>query len=158
MGRFATTKSKATAGLLPCFALVDYDPDGLAILLMYRRSLQQIAYGDPILRAQPLHWLGPASDDIENTNDEHKSQVLLPLSDRDRRLAASMMSWPQVEAEGPKSVVRHELQVMLMLNIKFEIQMLDLLPGDCLVDWLRTRMGMALAGDQACIASIGPSS
>lgn len=60
-----------------------------------------------------------------NSHEMHNNQGLLTLSTRDRNKARKMLKW-DVLAEDED--FRRELQAMLMLNVKAELQLLDAVP------------------------------
>lgn len=127
-------------------ALIDADPDGMTIMSVYKYGSLACAYDNARLNAPELSWLGvrisaavaratsyahqenpdtsKGDDRITNENSGDNSEpVLLPLTMRDRRKARSMMMKNPVFAEnGPEQEWRRELQVMLMLNVKAEIE------------------------------------
>jgi meiotic recombination protein SPO11 len=110
---------------LKIFALMDFDPDGIAILSTYKHGSISLAHENDSLVAPSIEWLGIKSDVIRNIHLD-KSQEWLRMTFHDRRKAMRMLEKPvcQEEVEGPW---RRELQVMLMLNVKAEIQIL----GEC---------------------------
>lgn len=119
-----------------------------------------LAHENATLVTSGLKWLGVKSVDLfpsvrlsssehikeEGDADEDEgrraggtellSQGLLRMTARDRRRAVSMLKWSQLEED---EEVRRELQVMLMLGIKAEMQILDERPGG-LAGWLRGRL------------------
>lgn len=143
---------------VPIYALVDYDPSGIAIMLTYKCGSQGLSHEENIT-VPGILWLGPTSHDIlDNTrhpsvsntnsfgdiNSEYDyapspptalcgSPSVLPvevttnLSTSDRRKAISLLcrldSHPVKSTDAPCLV--RELQLMLMLNIKAEIQAVD---------------------------------
>lgn len=142
---FASTLS--TPRIPKICALVDADPDGLNIMSVYKYGSLACAYDNALLNAPKLSWLGlRISTAVSRTapfhaleskldangcenyiESEPKSNgaepVFLPLTRRDRRMARSMMTKNPVFAEhGPEEEWRRELQVMLMLNVKAEIE------------------------------------
>lgn len=58
-------------------------------------------------------------------------------------MAVKMLAWPHLAEDVSEAEFRRELQMMLMLNVKFELQMLDLLPGGFL-GWLQMKMKRVL--------------
>lgn len=56
------------------------------------------------------------------------------MTPRDRRIAGKMLEKEMFEEAGCESEWRRELQVMLMLNVKAEIQILG--NGERLAEWL----------------------
>ncbi|CAG8961776.1 hypothetical protein HYFRA_00006319 [Hymenoscyphus fraxineus] len=115
----------------PIFALVDFDPDGLGILSIYKHGSAALAH-EPNLAVPSIQWLGVRSHDF--LHEELDLQGLLRLTSRDRRIAGKMLGKKMFEEEGCESECRRELQVMLMLNVKAEIQILG--NGERLGAWL----------------------
>ncbi|KAK5694835.1 endodeoxyribonuclease [Elasticomyces elasticus] len=117
----------------PCYALVDFDPDGLAIMSVYKHGSAALAHESADLRVPQLQWLGLRSEHMLLGGDStHASQGLLTLTARDRSKARKMLE-RDVDGNGIEEAERAEgrrpLQVMLMLNIKAELQLLDAAPG-----------------------------
>ncbi|TRX89439.1 hypothetical protein FHL15_009608 [Xylaria flabelliformis] len=156
---------------LPMYGLVDFDPDGVRIMLTYKNGSRSLQHEENVTLSQ-LVWIGLRSNDVlehhkkgpqsAHTNQTHNSsripssqsasfhsgaspcrtrafspvEVMLPLKAADRRLALRTLS----AAVGKDHQVAesldliHELQVMLLLNTKTEIQAVDE-AGD-LTTWL----------------------
>jgi meiotic recombination protein SPO11 len=74
------------------------------------------------LAVPTIKWLGIRCSDF--VVDEEEVQGLLKLSARDRRIAGKMLEKDIFEEDGKEIEWRRELQVMLMLNVKAEIQIL----------------------------------
>ena len=137
------------------FVLVDLDPDGIAILSMYKYGSYRLAHEDvtlintPALGLPNIRWLGVKSQDliqsaegghVSETNAIPQLQGLMRLTARDRKKAARMLEWDLCGENGPEQSWRQELQRMLMLNIKVEMQVMDeLIPGG-LVSWLSNKL------------------
>ncbi|CAG8972767.1 hypothetical protein HYALB_00006859 [Hymenoscyphus albidus] len=115
----------------PIFALVDFDPDGLGILSIYKHGSAALAH-EPNLAVPSIQWLGVRSRDF--LHEERDLQGLLKMTSRDRRIAGKMLGKKMFEEGGCESECRRELQVMLMLNVKAEIQILG--NGERLGGWL----------------------
>ncbi|KAI4723001.1 DNA topoisomerase IV, alpha subunit [Aureobasidium sp. EXF-10727] len=108
----------------PVFGLADFDPDGLAILHTYKHGSEKMSQENAKLVVPRIEWLGLHSSTITDEDQTHRNQGLLTLTLRDRHKAKKMLEWEQhsfVEA----AHWRRELQVMLMLNLKAELQILD---------------------------------
>lgn len=75
-----------------------------------------------------IRWLGVRSQDFLKTESDMPG--LLTLTKRDRRIAGIMLG----KSEEGDLEWRRELQVMLMLNVKAEIQILG--GGEMLREWL----------------------
>jgi len=110
---------------LGVFALMDFDPDGLAIMSTYKHGSVSLAHENDSLVAERLEWLGITSDVIRDIHRD-KSQAWPKLTPHDRRKALKMLEKPVCQEEIETSW-RRELQVMLMFNIKADIQIL----GQC---------------------------
>jgi meiotic recombination protein SPO11 len=146
------------------FALVDLDPDGIAILSTYKYGSYRLAHegltpkDTPGLSLPDIHWLGVKRHHIsrtpmDNSNTDASTipelQGLMKLTARDRTKAMRMLEWDLCGVDGPEQEWRHELQTMLMLNTKAEMQILDELPHG-LVPWLSTELGKVCGPDRAC--------
>ena len=70
-----------------------------------------------------VRWLGLRSCNFLNT-DGLNQHGLLQLSERDRKKATSMLEKEVFQECGPEPEWRMELQRMLILNIKAEIQIM----------------------------------
>ncbi|KAK4157192.1 Spo11/DNA topoisomerase VI subunit A [Chaetomidium leptoderma] len=165
---------------LDLFALVDFDPHGVAIMRTYKHGSQRLNHEENAT-APRLRWLGIHSDDIlsnwpknsQGNSDSSQSQAsqdpdsqvsvaysfdgsqsqrpakririsktqgpsesISPLTQIDRKRAVEIMteisSAEHIDSEGDDQM--RELQRMLMLNIKAEIQAVDNY-GD-IADWL----------------------
>jgi meiotic recombination protein SPO11 len=72
-----------------------------------------------------LRWLGLKISDAVMTSDITGTDALLPLTARDRRkIVAMLRNNPILGDEGPEPEWRAELQRMLVLNVKAEIEMM----------------------------------
>jgi meiotic recombination protein SPO11 len=126
------------------YAFVDMDPDGVAILSTYKYGSYRLAHEDaapkeaPTLSLPNIRWLGvkwhhisqaPVTESDADTNSMPELQGLMKLTVRDRNKAARMLEWDLCSETGQEQDWRHELQTMLMLNVKAEIQILDELQG-----------------------------
>jgi meiotic recombination protein SPO11 len=142
---------------IPIYAFVDLDPDGIAIMSTYKYGSHRLAHEDailhdvPTLRLPKLSWLGVKSHQLSqvvaagrvmHTNMITELQGVMRLTARDRTKAIQMLQWDLCVEGGPEEGWRRELQTMLMLNIKAEMQVLDELPGG-MVSWLSRELGQA---------------
>ncbi|GAA6051033.1 hypothetical protein JCM3770_005465 [Rhodotorula araucariae] len=101
----------------PIFALVDSDPHGLSILSVYKHGSSSQAHDSANLVVPRVQWLGVKGsewDALGVGRDE-----LLPLTKADRGKALAML-----KKEGLPNEWRRELEYMLHLNRKAEIQVL----------------------------------
>jgi meiotic recombination protein SPO11 len=130
--------------------LVDFDPDGLAIMSTYKYGSIRLAHenvstnGTPALSLPRLSWLGvrshhvgraPVSESGTRNGAISAAQGLMRLTQRDRKKACRMLEWDTCREDGPEPAWRCELQTMLMLNIKAEMQALEERPGG-LASWV----------------------
>lgn len=135
---------------LPIYGLVDFDPHGLRIFRTYKYGSHSLGHEDDTTVAG-LKWLGLKSSDFltcssSDSSCEPSSQPLedvLPLTEHDRRvgvclLANIMQSKDILEHENSALEQCREVQVMLMLNVKAEIQAADEY-GD-LTEWLDRKL------------------
>ncbi|KAL2010459.1 hypothetical protein VTN00DRAFT_6266 [Thermoascus crustaceus] len=120
------TKSESPSSNTPSlYALVDSDPDGMAIMATYKYGSMAQAHENAKLNAPSLRWLGLHTSDVAAGIDPQGEDALIPLSARDRKKALAMLSGNPIFAEdGPEPGWRAKLQQMLMLNMKAEIEIL----------------------------------
>ncbi len=137
--RLALTSEASSSRKIPVYALVDYDPDGLGILSTYKYGSATLSHENHTLIVPQIQWLGLRSTDIRDTDNTHQSQGLLQMSNRDRRKAAKMLEWDHISDGGSEPQWRRELQIMLMLNVKAEMQLLDSSLGG-MQDWVYARV------------------
>ena len=122
------------------FALVDYDPDGLAIVSNYKYGSRALAHENMGKTVNDIRWLGLTSSQVvANQGASDNQQSLIILSARDRKKANHMLDHEVFQESGPEPGWRRELQVMLILNIKAELQICDS-PVDGLSAWLKTEL------------------
>ena len=127
------------------YALTDFDPDGIAIMSTYKHGSLGLSHENAYLKVASIQWLGIRSRDILegiNTSEENADGMgLLRLTARDRRKACKMLENSEVFAEeGGEGEWRREVQIMLMLNVKAEMEGLANREGG--VDgWVEQRLG-----------------
>jgi len=141
-------------GHIPVLGLVDWDPDGIAILSTYkygscRLAHEEVARADtPGLGLSKLQWLGVQSQHFSRKAGSEGGtataalcdmQGVMKLTDRDRRKAHQMLAWEACREDGSEAGWRVELQRMLMLNVKAEMQIVDELPGG-FASWLSSEL------------------
>ncbi|KAM0343582.1 hypothetical protein ACHAPU_008333 [Fusarium lateritium] len=151
---------------LPILGLFDYDPDGVKILRCYRYGSDRLSH-ETDLSTHALQWLGIKSThlfrDYTGTSPfgsytlSQSSQVSITsiscrdpvsyLSARERNAANSTLKKIEHPSANEFEVgeMRRELQLMLMLGLKAEIEWLDE-SGD-LRSWLDGEIGEALISD-----------
>ncbi|RYP49153.1 hypothetical protein DL768_005087 [Monosporascus sp. mg162] len=163
---------------IPFHALVDFDPDGIAIMRTYKLGSRGLSH-EGGTTVPTLSWLGLRSSDILGHHDlapptdiaspgrsselgpmssqgplpggqlrdspdsrpfPEPAESLMPLTLTDRRKAARLIA--DVVDDDNRSYddgeLVHELQVMLLLNIKAEIQAVD--DVGCVAHWLNDRL------------------
>lgn len=126
---------------LPIFALVDFDCYGIAIMRCYSHGTKGHAH-EKATTVPNMQWLGVKSDDLAFRQDATPSygpdinsserrpgastfESSSTLTLRDRTRAINMIK--EIEEDGTENDrdCRRELQVMLFLGIKAEIQAVD---------------------------------
>ncbi|KAL3643073.1 hypothetical protein CASFOL_013888 [Castilleja foliolosa] len=106
---------------LPVYCLVDCDPYGIDILATYRFGSMQMSYDSKSLRLPEMHWLGAFPSDCQKY--QLPQQCLLPLTAEDKNKAEGILRRCYMEREVP--YWRSELQLMLDVGVKFEIEALS---------------------------------
>ncbi|WQF79407.1 Putative spo11/DNA topoisomerase VI subunit A, spo11/DNA topoisomerase VI, subunit A [Colletotrichum destructivum] len=120
---------------LPILALVDYDYDGIAIMRCYSHGSRGHAHEKNTV-VPSMAWLGIKSGDLAPRQDEGSDCSQRPLGPnlfehsssitrKDRKSAARLIS--EIDEDGTDYDIdcRRELQVMLFLGVKAEIQAVD---------------------------------
>ena len=125
----------------PVYGLVDFDPDGLAILSVYKHGSLALAHEAPDLCVPRIQWLGLCAEHISMPSDDlHADQGLLMLTNRDRHKATKMLERLNgYDTNTEDAEFRVALQMMLMLNTKAELQLLDA-RNEGMVELLRSGM------------------
>jgi len=128
---------------VPIYLLIDYDPYGIRILRMCKYGSRRLDHESNIT-VPSIRWLGIRSEDIVHASERGEprgsfqqiSDHAAPLTARDRRMAVktleSICAQGIHDADLAEQAV--ELQTMLMLNLKAEIQFVD--NYDDLARWL----------------------
>ncbi|PIG81239.1 meiotic recombination protein spo11 [Aspergillus arachidicola] len=118
---FSSLSDKA----LRFYGLVDSDPDGMAIMSTYKYGSMAHTNQNGRLNIPCLWWLGLRTSDVVSGAPSNDDWALNRLTVRDRTKIVNMLSNnPVWAAEGPELEWRAELQQMLMLNLKAEIEIL----------------------------------
>jgi meiotic recombination protein SPO11 len=125
---------------------VDFDPDGIGIMSTYKYGSTKLSYQKDTLIVPSIRWIGLQSADIVPSKGSDRVG-LLRLSKRDRNIATRMLEREEYQ-DGRRGEWRTELQVMLMLNLKAEIQILSD-SGMGLETWLDMKLAGALKSRQA---------
>ncbi|PYH69335.1 putative meiosis-specific topoisomerase Spo11 [Aspergillus vadensis CBS 113365] len=122
------------------YALVDGDPDGMAIMATYKYGSVAFAHENRNLNVPGLHWLGLKIVDVVVGAGLLGDNTLIRLTKRDRKKVIAMLSRnPIWAADGPEPEWRVELQRMLMLNVKAETETLYDTEGG-LTGWLNRKL------------------
>ena len=110
----------------PIYALADFDPDGIAIISTYKHGSFNLAHENEKLVVPSMRWMGIQSKDVLERRNGEECKGLLRLSGRDRKKAVKMLENSEWLREGGvQREWRRELQVMLMLNVKAEMEVLS---------------------------------
>ncbi|KAL1871083.1 endodeoxyribonuclease [Diaporthe australafricana] len=139
--------------LIPILGVVDCDPHGIDIMRTYKYGSQRLSHEENA-RVPGLQWLGVKMDDILGSRSQpvarrrvrsprNATDFLMPLTMADRKTAQRVFSAITTggdELDHEEMEQMRELQVMLMLNMKAEIQAIDNM-GD-LSDWLDEKIGL----------------
>ncbi|KAI3392711.1 hypothetical protein diail_5268 [Diaporthe ilicicola] len=150
--------------LMPILGVVDCDPHGIEIMRTYKYGSRSLSHEENA-RVQGLQWLGVKMDDIlcasrppleedgsqsspaarqQGRRPGNAADSLMPLTTNDRKTAQRIFSAITAgddELGHEEMEQMREVQLMLMLNMKAEIQAIDNM-GD-LSDWLDEKIGMA---------------
>ena len=141
---------------VPFYALVDFDPDGIAIMSTYKYGSYALAHENVTaptsrpLNIPGLRWLGiksgqltPYTDHrgVTHDNTTVDAQGTMRLTPRDRKKARKMLSGKICGENSSEPEWTRELQRMLMLNMKAEMQILEEQPGG-VSGWVKSALGM----------------
>lgn len=132
----------ASAGKRPLhfYALTDGDPYGMAIMSTYKYGSAAHLHENARLSIPRLQWLGLRVSDTIAVPEEFGDKALLSLTSRDRKKITTMLRGSPVWAsDGPEPQWRAELQRMLVLNVKAEIEILYECVGG-VEGWIDRRM------------------
>jgi meiotic recombination protein SPO11 len=128
---------------------MDWDPDGIQILKCYRYGSKKMAQ-EHGCNIPEMKWIGLKAEDM--TRKGQPDNAPRALSMRDRAIALSMVTsgeWRDASGTVLPGLEEctAELQRMLMLNRKAEIQILDE-NGSSLEEWLTVRLADELQEDR----------
>ena len=104
--------------------LGDWDPWGISIMSTYKHGSKSLAHENAELTVPRVQWLGVRSSDLNigNSSSMTEGSDLLRMTERDRKKAREMLGKDAFSEGGTEVETRKELQMMLMLNLKAEIQ------------------------------------
>ena len=127
--RFADTPA-FNGRYAPVFGLFDHDPDGFAIYHTYKDGSFALSHDNVNLVVPRLRLLRYQSHDVllSDLVSAGNDQLLLPMTQRDREKATSMLRWKPSGTAAERRRWNYDLQSMLMTNNKAEIETLDHLP------------------------------
>ena len=117
-------------------SLVDFDPDGIGIMSTYKHGSMNLAHENEDLLVPSMEWLGLRSRDMVEGGEANEG--LLKLTNRGRRVSMRILGRDICGENSEEKEWRRELQVMLMMNRKAEIQILG--NGDALQKWLDRKL------------------
>lgn len=128
--RFADTPA-FNGRYAPLYGLFDHDPDGFAIFHTYKDGSFALSYDKVNLIVPRLRLLRFQSHQVSLPDlvPAGTDQFLLPMTQRDREKATSMLRWKPSGTAAEQRRWNEDLQSMLMTNNKAEIEILDQLPG-----------------------------
>ena len=104
---------------LPVFALVDSDPYGMHIMLVYAVGAKRTSYESQFLTIPDIKWLGVRPSDLDKF--KIPKAVRIPLTDKDIKRGKQLL---QEEFIRKRPKYLKELQLMLKNKEKAEIQAL----------------------------------
>lgn len=90
----------------------------------YKHGSFNLSHENGRLNVPSIQWLGVRSGDLFARDGQDEYDGLLRLSARDRKKAADMLKSEVLQEGGKEEEWRRELQVMLMLNVKAEMEIL----------------------------------
>ncbi|KAI8244803.1 Meiotic recombination protein rec12 [Colletotrichum sp. SAR 10_77] len=137
---------------LPIYGLVDFDPYGVNIMRCYSHGSRGHAH-EVGVTVPSMQWLGIKSDDLLGRRDlevdddsafsrqkqsESSFDATDALKERDRKIAKTLLGNIPDDFDEYNIECRRELQIMLFLNVKAEIQAVDD-AGD-ISNWLDAHM------------------
>ena len=91
----------------------------------YKHGSFRLSHEGADLNTPSIQWLGIRGQDVLAENGQDEYNDLLRLSARDRNKAVAMLENDVLQEGGKEEEWRRELQVMLMLNVKAEMEVLD---------------------------------
>lgn len=105
----------------------------------YKHGSARLSHENANIVVPNIRWLGLRSCDIHDDETVDESKGLLRLTTRDRRKAVKMLEKALLEENGEEREWRTELQVMLMVGVKAEMEILGEREGG-VEAWLEGRL------------------
>lgn len=105
----------------------------------YKHGSTNLSHENANLIVPSMRWLGLRSCDLHNDEAVDESKGPLRLTVRDRKKAVKMLEKALLEENGGEREWRRELQVMLMLGVKAEMELLAEREGG-LEGWLEGKL------------------
>lgn len=127
---------------LRVFVLVDMDPHGVQIAATYRFGSVAMAWENHRLAVQRAEWVGVKSADLQQAvarAGDGPVEGVARLTLRDRRKAEGMLARPWMDAV-PEW--RSELQIMLFLGVKAEIEIVS---GVGVKEWVEGKIAARMS-------------
>ncbi|GFO04714.1 meiotic recombination protein spo11 [Plakobranchus ocellatus] len=122
---------------IPVFVLVDADPHGIEIMAVYKYGSMSQAYENQHLAIPAMHWLGILPEDISRLHIPQSS--LIALTSRDAQKCEALKARPYCRGE---VMTTAQINFLLELNVKAEIQCLDSISSSYLCDvYLPSKLG-----------------
>jgi meiotic recombination protein SPO11 len=119
------------------FGLFDYDADGINIMQTYRLGSIKLAH-EHGCTVPEMQWLGVKLDDVSPSALDNRGALELNARDRDKA-RAMLARREDFIGDALQDHCFVELRRMLILNMKAEIQILDLNPGG-VAGWVENRL------------------
>lgn len=124
----------------PIFILVDSDPDGMAVMSTYKYGSMAQVHRNADLNVPSIQWVGLQASEMMSAANHTDISSLVPMSQRDRKKAEAMLKRnPSFAEDGPEPTWRKELQSLLVMNLKAELEILYELDGG-MEGWLDRKM------------------
>ncbi|KAK2845264.1 hypothetical protein FQN49_005892 [Arthroderma sp. PD_2] len=113
---------------------------GMAIMSTYKYGSMAQVHQNAKLNVHAIQWIGLQASEMISTVDGPNRSSLIPMSQRDRKKSEAMLKQnPSFAEDGPEPTWRRELQSLLMVNMKAEIEVLYQLDGG-IEGWLDKKL------------------
>ena len=127
---------------------MDFDPDGINILTTFKYGSETFAHENIRLNCPGILWIGVRGSDVLSFEAAGDRRGVRPLTVRDRRKARIMLGKALFQEGGMELGWRCELQRMLVLSVKAEIQVLNDMEGG-LEGWLDKKLTAGLGANSS---------